>query len=282
LYDLGRKDLWAALEVVRLINDDQHVAEVSRQALVRLNELVGSESLCYARADLSAGRLLSAIHEPAETDIIGAPGFHAAFEQHPAFDAYRSGRVVMGTSTALTDLADPPTLRRLAIYVDYQRPHGINDQLMCIIHQGGRQGTVMSFNRERRGFSRRERAIVDLVIPHLSQAVARQQRLAMLRSAVHSVSHHRVQISQAEPRLALLTAREHEIVKHVVSGLTDREISRSMAISSRTVHKHLESIYRKLGIGSRTSLIALVHQMHRNSFQADSDPEPGAAVRRVS
>jgi DNA-binding CsgD family transcriptional regulator len=278
LFDLSRKDLLAVLEVVHLINDDQYETEVPKQALARLNEVVGCESLCYARADLSAGRLLNAIHEPADTDLVGAPGFHAAFEQHPAFDAYHSGRVVMGTSTALTDLADPLSLRRLAIYVDYQQPHGINDQLMCIVHQGGRQGTVMSFNRERHGFSRRERAIVDLITPYLSQAVARQQHMATLRSAVHSANHHRIQISQAEPQLALLTAREREIVTHVVSGLTDRETSRNMAISPRTVHKHLESIYRKLAIGSRTSLIALLHQTHHNSLQANSD----AAVRRVS
>jgi DNA-binding CsgD family transcriptional regulator len=282
LSDLSRKDLLAVLEVVRLINDDQLEAEVPRQALARLNEVVGCESLCYARTDLLAGHLLNAVHEPADTDLVGAPGFHAAFEQHPAFGAYRSGRVVMGTSTALTDLADPLSLRRLAVYVDYQQPHGINDQLMCIVHQGGRQGTVMSFNRERRGFSRRERAIVDLITPYLSQAVARQQRLATLRSAVHGATRHRIRISQAEPQLALLTVREREIVEHLVSGLTDREISRSMAISPRTVHKHLESIYRKLGIGNRTSLIALVHQTHHNSLQADSDAELGAAVRRVS
>jgi DNA-binding CsgD family transcriptional regulator len=56
-------------------------------------------------------------------------------------------------------------------------------------------------------------------------------------------------------------------VQHLVRGVTDQEIARSLAISPRTVHKHLESIYRKLGIGNRASLISLLHL-----------PSPTAAV----
>jgi DNA-binding CsgD family transcriptional regulator len=46
----------------------------------------------------------------------------------------------------------------------------------------------------------------------------------------------------------------------VANGLTDREIARSLTISPRTVHKHLENVYRKLGAGNRTSLVAMLHQ----------------------
>jgi DNA-binding NarL/FixJ family response regulator len=67
-------------------------------------------------------------------------------------------------------------------------------------------------------------------------------------------------MDQAGPQLSQLTSREREIVEHLLGGLTDREIARSLAISPRTVHKHLESTYRKLNIGNRTSLIALTLQ----------------------
>ena len=41
-----------------------------------------------------------------------------------------------------------------------------------------------------------------------------------------------------------------------------------MGISQRTVHKHLERIYRKLGLSNRTSLIALIHQAQDPGLRA--------------
>lgn len=72
------------------------------------------------------------------------------------------------------------------------------------------------------------------------------------------------------PRLSLLTSRECEVVEHLVGGLTDREIAHSLKISPRTVHKHLESIYRKLNVGNRTSLIAMMHQKDHASLAVAS------------
>ncbi|HET9254086.1 MAG TPA: LuxR C-terminal-related transcriptional regulator [Pseudonocardiaceae bacterium] len=88
----------------------------------------------------------------------------------------------------------------------------------------------------------------------------RRGRLASLSAAVRTLGRHADQIGQAGPRLSLLTSREREVVEHLVGGVTDREIARSLAISPRTVHKNLESAYRKLRIGNRTSLISLIHQ----------------------
>jgi DNA-binding NarL/FixJ family response regulator len=51
---------------------------------------------------------------------------------------------------------------------------------------------------------------------------------------------------------AALTARERDILAKVAEGRSNREISRSMMISERTVQSHLSSILRKLGLASRT------------------------------
>ena len=50
-----------------------------------------------------------------------------------------------------------------------------------------------------------------------------------------------------------LTARELEVLGLVADGLTDPEVARELYLSPRTVSQHLRSIYRKLGVGSRTS-----------------------------
>ncbi|MDQ4033911.1 MAG: LuxR C-terminal-related transcriptional regulator [Actinomycetota bacterium] len=256
---LNKKDFKAILDIVHMVNDYQGELEVPQEVLSRLGSLVSCDAVGYSRADMAKGSLLGAIHEPHVTDFINLPGLHTVFHQHPGFAAYRCGHMVLGSPMALTDLADLRTLRRLPVYVDYHQPYGIKDQLLCLVHQGGQQSAVLSFNRARRGFSHRDRAAVELITPHLTLAVARRQRLASLSAAIRSVGRHHDQIDQAGPRLQLLTPREREVVEYLVGGVTDREIARSLAISPRTVHKHLETIFRKLDIGNRTSLIALIH-----------------------
>ncbi|MGH3997340.1 MAG: response regulator transcription factor [Pseudonocardiaceae bacterium] len=233
---------------------------------------MGCESVAYVRVEHTTGRLLGNSVEPSEMDITSLPGVYATFNQHPGFSAYRSGRLALGTSAALTDLTDLPALRSLPLYVNFYRPRGIKDQLSCAVQSGNQQGTALAFNRARYGFSHRDRAVADLVTPHLAQAVAHRQHLASLTAAVHSLGRYSHQVKEALPRLSTLTTRERDVVEHLIGGITDREIARSLAISPRTVHKHLEAIYRKLGLGNRTSLIALVHQA--NDAKPAHSPHP--------
>lgn len=269
---LSAKDLRAILDIVHMVNDAQSETEVPRRALAQLTTMVGCDSVNYSCIDLATSSLLSMTHEPDLVDYSFMPGYRAVIHQHPAFAAYRSGRFTLGAPVALTDFADLRTLRRLPVYVDYNQPYGADDQLFCLVHLAGQQGSALSINRVRRGFSHRDRAVANLITPYLAQAVARRRRVASLSAAVRSWGRYADQINQARPQLLLLTSREREIVEHLVGGLTDREIARSLAISPRTVHKHLQSIYRKLNIGNRTSLIALIRQKNEVTSRATNDP----------
>jgi DNA-binding CsgD family transcriptional regulator len=266
--DLSGKDLRAVLDIVYALGDDQGEGEIPEHVLAQLGNLVGCESLSYNRVDPTTGRFLSTIVEPTSMDITGLPGFDAVIGQHPWFNAYRTGRVALGTSIVLTELADPATLGRLVIYTDFLRPHGIHDGLFCMARVNPQQASGLAFNRARRGFSHRDRAVVDLFTPHLAQMIGRRERLASLTAAVRSLGRHRQQVEQALPRLSTLTSREREVIEHLIGGVTDREIARSMAISQRTVHKHLQRIYRKLDLGNRTSLIALVRHISDTNLPA--------------
>jgi DNA-binding CsgD family transcriptional regulator len=57
-----------------------------------------------------------------------------------------------------------------------------------------------------------------------------------------------------------LSAREKEVLGEALRGLSSKEIAASLVISQRTVEKHLESIYNKLGVDSRAAAIAMVLQ----------------------
>jgi DNA-binding CsgD family transcriptional regulator len=72
--------------------------------------------------------------------------------------------------------------------------------------------------------------------------------------------------SEPEPietpaRLAGLTTGEIKILRLVASGMTNVRVAEALFISRRTVEAHLRSIYRKLGVASRTE--ATSHAIER-------------------
>jgi DNA-binding NarL/FixJ family response regulator len=43
------------------------------------------------------------------------------------------------------------------------------------------------------------------------------------------------------------------VLRVVATGRTDAQVAEELVVSLRTVHSHLQTIYRKLGVGSRTA-----------------------------
>jgi DNA-binding CsgD family transcriptional regulator len=53
-----------------------------------------------------------------------------------------------------------------------------------------------------------------------------------------------------------LTAREREVLTWVAQGKTNAEIARLLWLAPNTVRKHLENVYAKLGVSTRTAAVA--------------------------
>jgi DNA-binding NarL/FixJ family response regulator len=62
---------------------------------------------------------------------------------------------------------------------------------------------------------------------------------------------------------AELTPREVEVLGLVAEGLTNPQVAQKLFLSPRTVQRHLNSVYRKLGVSSRTAAtrLALEHDL---------------------
>ena len=60
-----------------------------------------------------------------------------------------------------------------------------------------------------------------------------------------------------------LTPREVEVLGLVAEGLTNPQVAQKLFLSPRTVQRHLNSVYRKLGVSSRTAAthLALEHDL---------------------
>jgi DNA-binding CsgD family transcriptional regulator len=67
-----------------------------------------------------------------------------------------------------------------------------------------------------------------------------------------------------------LTARELAVIELVAAGRTTRAIAHQLCCSPRTVNKHLEHAYRKLGVRDRINAVRVVSSWGQNAAEGQS------------
>jgi DNA-binding NarL/FixJ family response regulator len=55
---------------------------------------------------------------------------------------------------------------------------------------------------------------------------------------------------------SLLTAREQEVLRLVAQGRSNAAIAAELVLSVRTVERHVENVYGKIGVSGRTARVA--------------------------
>jgi len=58
----------------------------------------------------------------------------------------------------------------------------------------------------------------------------------------------------------LLSPRELEVLRLVSQGLTNKEIAYRLGLSARTIQYHLNSVFRKTGVSTRSEAVAVAYQ----------------------
>jgi DNA-binding CsgD family transcriptional regulator len=58
------------------------------------------------------------------------------------------------------------------------------------------------------------------------------------------------------PRRLTLTERENQVLALIATGHTNDQAARNLGISPRTIRKHLESVFAKAEVPSRTAAVA--------------------------
>jgi DNA-binding CsgD family transcriptional regulator len=87
-----------------------------------------------------------------------------------------------------------------------------------------------------------ERALMELLRPSIDAAVTRVARAERLAHAG-------------------LTPRERQVLELVAAGHSNQLIARRLGVRRRTVDKHLEHAYAKLGVCSRTAAVARLREI---------------------
>jgi DNA-binding CsgD family transcriptional regulator len=127
------------------------------------------------------------------------------------------------------------------MYIDCIRPQGLEHHLMLVLPElpeMARPGRYVRLTFHRGSgpdFSERDRAVLTLLRPHLAQAYLDAER-----------RRHPV------PRL---TSRQTDLMRLVAAGHTNTQIARRLGISEGTVRTHLENIYERLQVTSRTAAV---------------------------
>ena len=63
------------------------------------------------------------------------------------------------------------------------------------------------------------------------------------------------------PVRSALTDREWEVLDLAATGASTEAIAESLVLSCETIHSHLKSVYRKLGVSSRVAAVEAAEQM---------------------
>jgi DNA-binding CsgD family transcriptional regulator len=146
--------------------------------------------------------------------------------------------------TKLNDFYSARQWHSTGLYTDYFRLYGTERILAMHLPAGPGPTTWpgrivrLEFTRDERhapDFSERDRALLALLRPHLHQAYVDAERRR------HPVSK--------------LTPRQWELLRLVAAGHTNAQIARRLGVSEGTVRIHLQNIYGRLQVSSRTAAV---------------------------
>ena len=214
------------------------LADAVPELLGALAGLVRCDLLFWDRFQLEPEFCGQSVLGPGETGMVvnfDADTWLAHLPEHPIM----SGRY--GPVVAFSDVLGTLEFRRSWHYLECFRPNGSFYEIGLALPRQGVQRSVISFNRKRgRDFTDRDHLVLQLIRPHVHAALQR--------------------LGRPVPQL---TARQLEIMRLVAQGLTNGQIAHRLGTAEKTVGKHLENTYERLGAHSRVHAIALCDPLLR-------------------
>jgi DNA-binding CsgD family transcriptional regulator len=146
----------------------------------------------------------------------------------------RTGDLVSVTMTS--DFYSTREHHNTGMYQDYSRHWGVEHEMMVVLPAGPGRTMRLLFSRGAgRDFTDRDRVLLSLLRPHLHAAYVATERRRL--------------------GVAPLTTRQREILQYVAAGMGNRQIARRLGLSDATIRKHMENIFARLQVTSRTAAV---------------------------
>jgi DNA-binding CsgD family transcriptional regulator len=211
--------------------------------LSALGRLVPCDSVTFSELDRVRRRVLGSVEEPAWDGPEPGVSYWEIRHEHPACHVHET----TGDFRAhrVSDFMTTRELHRTRLYAEWFRPQGVEEQLTVGLDAPLWHTKVFLFSRETaRAFDDRDCAVLDVLRPYLDsryQLWDAQRRLAAARREADAPG--------------ALTTRERQVIELVADGLTNAEVAERLWISPGTVRRHLENVYAKLGVHTRTAAV---------------------------
>lgn len=242
---LSAADLLRLLKVLPELYRVGDLESYQEQVLKVVPRLISCEITSYNELDARGARGVWRVDPPDAPVEAYSPFFELHMPEHPLLQHYATAKTA-GT-LKITDVVSQRSFRELGIYSEFFRPLRTEYQLVAPLPTAGPRVVGVALSRGRRDFDERERTLLDLLRPHLAQARANAAFVSALRLP-----------PPIRSKLGTLTARELQVLAEVAAGRANKEIARSLAVSPLTVRAHLEHIFEKLDVASRTQAASLL------------------------
>ncbi len=171
--------------------------------------------------------------------------FDRYFYEHPLVREH--GRNPHAVTRRIEDIVVPAEFRCTPLYNEYYRPIRIEHVMAVPIHVDRRFLVSFVLNRGGSAFTDRERDLAEVMRPHLANLYRLGVAIEKTRDLPADAPFDRA--------AAPLTPREREVLDWVAAGKTNRDVAAILGASPRTVEKHLERVYEKLGVETRTAAV---------------------------
>ena len=207
-----------------------------------LATLIPGDIAAWNNVDVARGR--ARVRSSREVPTQAVDGLAEVGRRNPMVGSYLGDESSDDVSPRrITDLMSTRQFVQTETYSELYKPLGSKYQLTILTARSpAGTGRCWAINRSVNDFADDEVELAQMLQPALIM-------LERAFAPATTIPEHPV----AQP--TRLTVRETQILARVAEGLTAHEISRHVAISPRTVHKHLENIYSKLGVSDRLQAV---------------------------
>lgn len=247
-------------EILLTIYGADGVDDFRRRALAVVERLFGGELVCHNEVNLANGASLSALSQPLDGFEALRPAFFDHIEQHPSVQHHLRLDGAESRALKTSDFVSQRRWRNSGIYRDFYRPLADVRYQLTIGHKVDDTLVLFAISRRHRDFSEDERMSMSLLRPHFVQAYRNARCRSQLLALESRASRADAEAEANDEALVFvlmhrhaLSRREAEVLRELAAGRTNLEIADTLGIRLSTVKTHLEQVFRRLGVNSRTA-----------------------------
>lgn len=230
---LQAPDLQVLLDAAAQLAPIASTATLRQEAVEILYSLVPSTRAGWVSIDLTTGAM-SGNHLPEPIPFV-IPLMPRVLSEVPMVAELLEAPVP--GSLRISDTLTPEQWHARPLYAQVYRPLGGEYQIGTLLEVDEGLVETLAVFRADSDFTDRELAMVEEFARHVRATLAR------LRAAA------------ARDARELLTSRQRQVLAQLESGATMRQAATALSISEKTLENHLQAIYRRLGVSSRTAAL---------------------------